>query len=67
MDWNIDGGPGWIRTDRYDVSAKAHMDGILAEAQLQMNLQALLAEKIQVQGARTLRNIRTRFEWVGRG
>ena len=33
MDWNVTGGPGWIRTDRYDVTATANVAGNLTEAQ----------------------------------
>jgi len=48
MDWNVTGGPGWIRTDRYDVSAKANVAGNLTEAQLRPMLQALLAERFKL-------------------
>jgi uncharacterized protein (TIGR03435 family) len=48
MDWNVTGGPGWIRTDRYDVSAKAIVQGNLTEAQLRPMLQALLAERFKL-------------------
>src|SRR5437667_6944117 len=48
MDWNVSGGPGWIRTDRYDVSAKANVAGNLTEAQLRPMLQALLAERFKL-------------------
>jgi uncharacterized protein (TIGR03435 family) len=48
MDWNISGGPGWIRTDRYDVAAKAIVAGNLTEAQLRPMLQALLAERFKL-------------------
>jgi len=48
MGWNISGGPGWIRTDRYDVSAKAIVEGNLTEAQLRPMLQALLAERFKL-------------------
>src|SRR6266403_795124 len=34
MDWNVSGGPGWIRTDRYDVAANALVPGNLTEEQL---------------------------------
>ena len=48
MDWNVTGGPGWIRTDRYDVSAKAGVAGNLTEAQLRPMLQRLLAERFKL-------------------
>jgi uncharacterized protein (TIGR03435 family) len=48
MDWNVSGGPGWIRTDRYDVAAKAVVDGNLTERQLQPMLQALLADRFKL-------------------
>jgi len=41
MDWNVSGGPGWIRTDRYDVAAKATVQGDLTEAELQPMLAKL--------------------------
>jgi uncharacterized protein (TIGR03435 family) len=48
MDWNVSGGPGWIRTDRYDVTAKANVAGNLTEAQLRPMLQKLLAERLKL-------------------
>ena len=48
MDWNVSGGPGWIRTDRYDVSAKAIVEGNLTETQLRPMLQRLLAERFKL-------------------
>jgi uncharacterized protein (TIGR03435 family) len=48
MDWNVSGGPGWIRTDRWDVAAKANVAGDLTEAQLQPRLQRLLAERFKL-------------------
>ena len=48
MDWNISGGPGWIRTDRFDVAAEANVDGDLKERQLQPMLQALLADRFKL-------------------
>ena len=48
MDWNVTGGPGWIRTDRFDVVAKANVAGNLTERQLQPMLQKLLAERFKL-------------------
>jgi len=48
MDWNISGGPGWIRTDRYDVAATAVVPGNLTERQLRPMLQGLLAERFKL-------------------
>src|SRR3977135_4503832 len=42
MDWNVTGGPDWIRSDRWDVNAKAIVPANLTEAQLQPMLQAML-------------------------
>src|SRR6202165_2948191 len=41
MDWNVSGGPGWIRTDRYDVAANASVAGNLTERQLRPMLVGL--------------------------
>src|SRR5260370_3576424 len=48
MDWNVTGGPGWIRTDRYDVAANALVPGNLTEEQLKPMLQALLADRFKL-------------------
>jgi len=48
MDWNVTGGPGWIRIDRWDVAAKGNVSGNLTERQLQPMLQALLAERFKL-------------------
>ena len=48
MDWNVTGGPDWIRTDRFDVSANANVSGNLTEHQLQPLLQRLLAERFKI-------------------
>jgi uncharacterized protein (TIGR03435 family) len=49
MDWNVSGGPGWIRTDRYDVAAKANVQGDLTEAELQPMLAKLLADRFKLE------------------
>jgi len=48
MDWNVSGGPGWVRTDRFDVAAKANVRGDLTEAALQPMLAKLLAERFKL-------------------
>ncbi len=48
MGWNVSGGPDWIRTDRWDVQAKAPGGGNLTEARLQPMLQKLLAERFRL-------------------
>ena len=48
MDWNVSGGPGWIRTDRFDVTAKAQVAGNFTDVQLQPMLQGLLAERFKL-------------------
>jgi hypothetical protein len=48
MDWNLAGGPAWIRSDRFDVSAKANVSGNLTEHELQPMLQRLLAERFRL-------------------
>jgi len=48
MDWNVTGGPGWIRTDRFDVAAKANVQGDLTEAALQPMLAKLLADRFKL-------------------
>src|SRR5262245_58305690 len=44
MDWNVTGGPAWIREDRWDVSAKVSVLGNLTDKQFQPMLQSLLAD-----------------------
>jgi len=48
MDWNLTGGPAWIRSDRFDVAAKANVSGNLTEPELQPMLQRLLAERFRL-------------------
>ena len=48
MDWNVTGGPSWIRSDRFDVTAKASVMGNLTEAQLRPMLQTLLADRFKL-------------------
>jgi len=48
MDWNVTGGPSWIRSDRFDVVAKANVQGNLQEAQLRPMLANLLADRFKL-------------------
>jgi uncharacterized protein (TIGR03435 family) len=57
MDWNVSSGPGWIRSDRFDVSAKAPVTGNLAEQQLRPMLQALLAERFKLKLHKTTKEM----------
>ena len=48
MDWNVTGGPSWIRSDRFDVVAKASVQGNLTEAQLKPMLAKLLTDRFKL-------------------
>ena len=48
MDWNVTGGPSWIRDDRFNVVAKANVPGDLTEAQLRPLLAQLLADRFKL-------------------
>jgi uncharacterized protein (TIGR03435 family) len=67
MDWNVSGGPGWIRTDRYDVSAKAIVEGNLTETQLRPMLQRLLAERFKLKLHRSSKEMSGYALVVGKG
>jgi uncharacterized protein (TIGR03435 family) len=67
MDWNVTGGPGWIRTDRYDVAAKANVVGNLTEEQLRPMLQRLLAERFKLRLHRASKEMAGYALVVGKG
>jgi uncharacterized protein (TIGR03435 family) len=46
-DFQISGGPAWVRSDRYDVTAKP--EGSAHDQQMKQMLQSLLAERFQLQ------------------
>jgi uncharacterized protein (TIGR03435 family) len=48
MDWNVTGGPSWIRSDRFDIVAKASVQENLKEAQLRPMLAKLLADRFKL-------------------
>jgi uncharacterized protein (TIGR03435 family) len=57
MDWNVSTGPAWIRSDRFDVAAKAPVAGNLTEQQLRPMLQALLAERFKLKLHKTTKEM----------
>lgn len=58
MDWNVTGGPSWIRSDRFDVNAVAETGGRnLTEAQLRPMLAKLLAERFRLRIRETTREV----------
>jgi bla regulator protein BlaR1 len=67
MGWNISGGPGWIDSDRYDVTAKANVAGDLTEAQLRPMLQALLADRFKLKVHQSSKEMAGYALVVGRG
>ena len=57
MDWNVTGGPDWIRTVRFDVAAKAETGRDITEKQLQPMLQRLLADRFKLRVHESTREI----------
>jgi uncharacterized protein (TIGR03435 family) len=55
MDWNVESGPGWIRTDRFDVAATAKVTGTLTEADLRPMLQNLLVKRFRLRMHRSVK------------
>ena len=53
--FRVSGGPGWMRTDRYDIEAKA--DRALEKGDRQTAVMALLAERFQLQSHRETREV----------
>jgi len=66
-DYQISGGPDWIETDHYDVSAKAPEGFIPTGKQLQPMLQALLADRFQLKLHRETRQLPAFALVVGKG
>jgi uncharacterized protein (TIGR03435 family) len=46
--WQISGGPVWLETDRFDVSANAPGEGTPSPDQIRQMLQTLLADRFQL-------------------
>ncbi|HEY4362687.1 MAG TPA: TIGR03435 family protein [Bryobacteraceae bacterium] len=53
----ISGGPAWIKSDHYDVTAKSEGEGTLAREQAQQMMQTLLADRFQLKIHRETRTV----------
>jgi len=53
----ISGGPGWIKSDHYDLVAKAPGDALITKDQMQSMLQNLLADRFQLKIHRETREV----------
>src|SRR6202521_3094793 len=60
------GGPGWIAEDHYDLVAKSEGEGALTAAQARQMLQALLADRFQLQVHRETQEVPMYALVVGR-
>lgn len=52
-DFQIPGGPGWLNSERYDISARSAADS--AQTETRLKLQALLAQRFQLRIHREMR------------
>ena len=66
-DYQISGGPDWIATDHWDVSAKAPAGFIPTGQQMQPMLQALLADRFRLKLHRETRELPAFALVVGKG
>jgi uncharacterized protein (TIGR03435 family) len=53
----VSGGPGWIKSDHYDVAARAEGEGALTMNQVRPMLQSLLADRFQLKAHRETREV----------
>jgi uncharacterized protein (TIGR03435 family) len=53
----VSGGPGWVKSDHYDVMAKAAGEGTLTKEQAQQMMQALLADRFQLKIRRETKEV----------
>ncbi len=67
MDWNVSEGPGWIRDDRWDVDARAKMQGNLTDKTLQPMLRALLADRFKLKMHTETRDMAAAALTIARG
>lgn len=47
-DFQVTGGPSWIGTDRFDITATANADGQIPQEQVKLMLQNLLADRFKL-------------------
>src|ERR1700733_14740555 len=66
-DFQISGGPDWIETDHYDISARAPAGFIPTGQQMQPMLQALLADRFGLKLHRETRELPAFALVVGKG
>jgi len=64
-DFQIIGGPGWLRTERYDITAKP--EGAATPDQVKLMTQALLADRFKLQFHRETKELPTYALVVGKG
>ena len=53
----ISGGPDWVRSDHYDLTAKAEGDGVITQEELRRMLQSMLAERFSLVIHRELKDV----------
>lgn len=56
-DFQLDGGPNWMKVDRYDINARAMGEAVPTVADVRRMTQAMLTERFQFQFHRTLREM----------
>ena len=67
MDWNVTGGPDWIRTDRFDINARADISGDLEEEILKPMLANLLATRFKLRVHESMEEMSAHALEVARG
>lgn len=64
---HVSGGPSWIKSDRFDIVAKADREGALTMDQVRLLLQTLLADRFQLKVHRETKEVPVYALVVGRG
>ncbi|HSP67219.1 MAG TPA: TIGR03435 family protein [Bryobacteraceae bacterium] len=63
----VTGGPGWLETEKYDLTAKPDQPGIPNDRQLRAMLQKLLAERFQLEFRRDKKELSAYTITLGKG